>query len=43
MDGELSQTLPAVVDEMLSRDYSEEDVIKIIGGNWMRIFEQVWA
>ncbi len=43
MDGELSQTLPAIVDEMLSRDYSEGDVIKIIGGNWMRIFEQVWA
>jgi membrane dipeptidase len=43
MDGELSQTLPAVIDEMLSRDYSEEDVIKIVGGNWMRIFEQVWG
>ena len=33
----------AVIDEMWSRGYSDEDVKKVMGGNLMRIYEQVWG
>ena len=43
LDGEFSITLPAVVDALMNEyDYSEEDVVKIIGGNWMRMIKTVW-
>ncbi|MFD0672798.1 dipeptidase [Cohnella sp. GCM10027633] len=28
---------------LVSRGYSDEDIGKIIGGNWLRVFEQVWG
>ncbi|WP_336775738.1 dipeptidase [Paenibacillus sp. MMO-58] len=28
---------------LVARGYSDEEVSKIIGGNWLRIFEQVWG
>ena len=34
--------MPAVVDQMLNNGYSEEDCHKVLGGNFMRVFEQVW-
>lgn len=34
--------LPALVDQVLNHDYSEEDIHKILGGNNMRVFEAVW-
>ena len=41
--GELSKILSAVVDGLLEAGYSEDDVKKIVGGNMMRVFEQVWT
>ncbi|MDL2219263.1 dipeptidase [Ruminococcaceae bacterium OttesenSCG-928-O06] len=31
-----------LVDRMLARGISEEDTAKILGGNFMRVFKQVW-
>lgn len=33
--------LPALTAELLSRGYSEADLAKILGGNYLRVFEQV--
>ena len=27
---------------MLKRDFTEEEIKKVLGGNLMRVFEQVW-
>ncbi len=35
--------LPDVVKLMKGRGYSEEDVAKILGGNYLRVFRQVWG
>lgn len=32
-----------VADRLLARRYSEDDVGRILGGNYLRIFEQVWT
>ena len=32
-----------IAQELLHRGYSERDAIKIMGGNWLRIFEEVWG
>lgn len=34
--------LPWVTEKLLQRGYRSEDVQKIMGGNWLRVFEQVW-
>ena len=39
---ELAKTLPAIVDCLLEKDYSENDVQKVIGGNMMRVLEATW-
>lgn len=31
-----------ITAELVRRNYSDEDVIKILGGNFLRLFEQVW-
>jgi len=36
-------TYPNLVAELLRRDYSEEDIIKILGGNLMRVWREVEA
>lgn len=28
---------------LVARGYSDEEIAKIMGGNWMRVFEQVWG
>jgi len=33
---------PGVTEGLLSRGYRPEDVKKIMGGNWLRLFERVW-
>ena len=33
---------PNLAEALLNRGYSDEDTLKILGGNWMRIFEEVW-
>ncbi|MCX7173841.1 MAG: membrane dipeptidase [Proteobacteria bacterium] len=34
--------MPKVTEGLLGRGYKPEDVRKIIGGNWLRLYEQVW-
>lgn len=33
---------PRVTEGLLARGYQEADVLKILGGNWLRLFRQVW-
>jgi membrane dipeptidase len=33
--------LPNLVRGLVSRGYSDEDILKILGGNWLRVFEEV--
>ena len=40
---ELPNTLYNLTGALLKRGYTEEDIQKIWGGNWMRIMEQVWG
>ena len=28
---------------LLARGYKSDDVRKIVGGNWMRVFREVWG
>ena len=35
--------LPVMSETLLNRGYSDEDVRKILGGNWLRLFEEVWV
>jgi membrane dipeptidase len=37
------QDLPRLTDALLTRGYSEEDTQKVLGGNFMRVFRQVWG
>ncbi len=34
--------LPVLTEQMLRRGYDEETVLKILGGNYLRIFDAVW-
>jgi membrane dipeptidase len=34
--------LPALTERLLERGHSEEVVLKILGQNFLRVFEQVW-
>ena len=40
---ETPDKLSNVALELLERGYSETDAAKILGGNWLRLFEQVWG
>ena len=43
VDGfESAAEFPKVTEGLLSRGYSPEDVKKIMGGNWLRLYEKVW-
>ena len=33
--------VPNMTREMVKRDYSDEDILKILGGNHMRVFKKV--
>jgi membrane dipeptidase len=35
--------LPNLTRRLLERGYDVEDVQKIIGGNWVRVFREVWG
>jgi membrane dipeptidase len=38
-----SLEMPNVTDGLLARGYSEPDVLRILGENWLRLFEAVWG
>ena len=35
--------LPDLAAELLKRGYGEEDVAKVLGANWLRLFREVWS
>jgi membrane dipeptidase len=37
------QDLPRITHALLERGYSEQDVQKVMGGNFMRLFREVWG
>lgn len=39
---ETPEKLPNLATTLSSRGYEDEDVKKILGGNWMRLFDRVW-
>ena len=39
---ETPDRLPALADALSDRGYTWEDVEKLLGANWMRLFRQVW-
>ena len=40
---ETPDKMPVVAVELEKRGYGEADIGKILGGNWMRLFQQVWG
>jgi membrane dipeptidase len=34
---------PNVTRGLVARGYKDEDIAKILGGNWLRLFKEVWA
>ncbi len=34
--------VPAITEKLVERGHSDEVILKILGGNFMRVFEQVW-
>jgi membrane dipeptidase len=40
---ETPDEMPNIAAELLKRGYSAEDVTKVLGGNWLRLFRQVWG
>ena len=38
-----ARILQALVDQMLDHGYKEQDIHKILGGNIMRVFDEVWG
>ncbi len=40
---ETPKTLPNLTARLLGRGFSEDDTRKILGGNWMRTFSEVWG
>jgi len=35
--------MPNLISRLLERGYSESDVRKVLGGNWLRVMRSVWA
>ena len=40
---ETPDDMPNLVSEMLGRGYAEADIAKFLGGNWLRLFREVWG
>jgi membrane dipeptidase len=40
---ETPRTLPALTGRLLERGFGEDDVRKVLGLNWMRVYEAVWG
>ena len=33
---------PAITGEMVARGWTDEQIRKVLGGNWLRVFDEVW-
>ena len=33
---------PLITEKLLNHGYKPEDVSKVLGGNWLRVYETVW-
>ena len=42
-DCQSADQMPVFVAELLRRGFSREELAALLGGNWLRVFEQVWA
>ena len=40
---ETPDKMPSIAAELMGRGYGEADIKKVLGGNWMRLFQQVWG
>ncbi len=40
---ETPDKLPDVADALMARGYHSSDIVKIMGGNWLRLFREVWT
>lgn len=40
---ETPRTLHALTEGLLRRDFSEREIRKVMGGNWLRVFRDVWG
>jgi membrane dipeptidase len=43
MDLETTDKLPTLAPALIDRGYGPDDVKKILGGNWLRLFREVWV
>jgi membrane dipeptidase len=34
---------PNITRELLGRGYKDDDVLKVLGGNWVRVFREIWG
>jgi membrane dipeptidase len=34
---------PRLTEMLIARGFSDDDILKILGGNFMRVFDTVWA
>ena len=39
---ETPDKMPDLASELLARGYGEDEVSKVLGGNWLRLFAEVW-
>ena len=42
-DCKSADQMPVFVAELVKRGISREDLAALLGGNWLRVFEQVWG
>ncbi len=35
--------VPYITEGLLKRGYSDDEVLKILGGNWLRYFRTIWG
>ena len=40
---ETPDKFPSIADELTRRGYGSEDITKVLGGNFMRVFKEVWG
>jgi len=34
--------VPKITEQLLGRGWSEQDILGVLGGNFLRVFEKVW-